>query len=216
MATDQGDDEPLLNNPKKPRKSSPPPIVDDNPALAKREANKVRIVSLQHCATLLGYDRNTVEKWVKQESCPYVTKADRDRGLAWELDLATVVRWLQERAVKNATGGSDDGDGTISVSASKKRREDALAIMAELEAAELLRLVVPRQAVVDRVQKDYNEIKKRLMTLPAAIAGRMDASIQRAAREIADEQVRVIIEKLRVDEVLKAADAPSSDPDAEE
>ncbi|WP_162249582.1 terminase small subunit [Rhizobium sp. Root149] len=210
MPTTEDDNTPLLNKRGKPRKSSAPPIEDDTQGATKREVNKARVVSLQQCAIMLGYDRNTVEKWVKFEDCPYITKADRDRGVAWELDLAAVVRWLQDRAVRNATGGGDeDGDGKPT--AAKKRKEDAQAIVAELEAADMLRMVVPLQPVLDRIERDYNEIKKRLMTLSAAIAGRMDASIQRVVKEIADEQVRAMLAKLKVEDVIKAAQAPSSE-----
>ncbi|KAA1237126.1 terminase small subunit [Agrobacterium tumefaciens] len=216
MSSDENDDRPLRNKRSKSRKTSPPPISDDNQALTRREANKARVVSMQQCSVLLGYDRNTVEKWVKQEDCPYISQADRDRGIQWELDLAAVVRWLQERAVRNVVGEDGDGDGSGKMTDSKKRKEAAQAILAELEVAEELGRVVPRQAVLDRIQKDYTEIKKRLMTLPAAIAGRLDASTQRIAREVADDQVRKMLAKLRVEDVVKAAEDRSTDIDDEE
>ncbi|QIX22378.1 hypothetical protein FOB41_15105 [Agrobacterium pusense] len=62
MSSDENNDRPLRNKRGKSRKTSPPPISDDNQVLTRREANKARVVSMQQCAILLGYAANRFPK----------------------------------------------------------------------------------------------------------------------------------------------------------
>ncbi|MGR9475937.1 hypothetical protein [Rhizobium leguminosarum] len=53
------------------------PTDDAAPPPSKREATKLRTVSVKQCSLLLNRDRNTIQKWLDQ-GCPFVTQADRN------------------------------------------------------------------------------------------------------------------------------------------
>ena len=59
--------------------------------------------SLNELAGLVGVTRQTVDRWLKQ-GCPFVEKADRDRGKEWRLSLPAVIEWREKRAVEQAIG----------------------------------------------------------------------------------------------------------------
>ncbi|MBO9170891.1 terminase small subunit [Rhizobium sp. L245/93] len=165
-----------------------------------------RIFSMEKIALLLKKDRNTIDKWLRNDTCPYVTRGDRTRGIPWQIDIAAVVEWLIEKSVSDAMGKfTPNGKGRMPEGVSKEILLEARAIMESVKTAEAIGRVVPVQYALDRVSKDFNEIKQRLMTLPAAVAGRMDSSIQRSVREIVDEEVRKAIEKLKVEQVVRGA-----------
>ncbi len=171
-----------------------------NISAASRLASKDRHVSLKELSTILHRDRNTISKWL-EIGLPYVEKADRDLGKAWIFDTAEVVRWLEKRAADSAVEklGVLGSDGKTSEEEAKRRRAVAAAIITELEAAESVKTVVRVSHVVDRISTDYAEIRSRLMSLPDAIAGRVEAKVAQKVREIADEQVRSALKALRVD-----------------
>lgn len=178
-----------------------------NISSSRRSAAKDRLVSLKELASFLDRDRNTVTKWL-DHGLPYVEKADRDLGKAWSFDTAEVVRWLEKRAADAAAEklGVSGLDGKTSEEEAKRRRAVAAAIITELEAAEAVKTVVRISHVVDRIATDYGEIRSRLMMLPDAIAGRIDAKVAQKVREIADEQVRSALKALRVDREFQQAE----------
>jgi phage terminase Nu1 subunit (DNA packaging protein) len=178
-----------------------------NISSSRRAAAKNRLVSLKELADFLDRDRNTISNWLKF-GLPYVEKADRDLGKAWAFDTADVVRWLEKRAADAAAEklGATGLDGKTSEDEAKRRRAVAAAIITELEAAEAVKTVVRVSHVVDRIASDYAEIRSRLMSLPDAIAGRIDAKVAQKVREIADEQVRSTLKALRVDRDFQTAE----------
>lgn len=178
-----------------------------NISSSRRAASKDRLVSLKELASFLDRDRNTVTKWL-DHGLPYVEKADRDLGKAWSFDTAEVVRWLEKRAADTAAEklGGSGLDGKTSEEEAKRRRAVAAAIITELEAAEAVKTVVRISHVVDRIATDYAEIRSRLMMLPDAIAGRVEAKVTQKVREIADEQVRSALKALRVDKDFQQAE----------
>jgi len=176
-----------------------------NISAARRAASKERYVSLKELASFLDRDRNTVSKWL-DNGLPFVEKADRDLGKAWIFDTGEVVRWLEKRAADTTAEklGSGSIDGRTSEEEAKRRRAVAAAIITELEAAEAVRTVVRVSHVVEKIAADYAEIRSRLMSLPDAIAGRVEASVAQKVREIADEQVRTTLKALRVEREFEA------------
>lgn len=103
--------------------------------------------SLSQTATLLGVHRNTLSQWLR-EGCPAVVKADRERGVEWQLALPDIIAWRIERAVGDAVA-SHGGDGTgMSVEEAQRRRAVALAQMAEIDLDDRLQLTVERGEVV--------------------------------------------------------------------
>lgn len=184
--------------------AAPPVIPDENsaPPTSKREAARLRVVSVKQAATLLGRDRNTIQKWLDQ-GCPYLTKADRDLGVSWELDLGDVVRWLEERAGAAAAAKfGDTEDGKMTEDEAKRRRAVAQAVVAELDMLERLRAVVPISGALDWWAKDYAEIKARAMALPDKIAVAVDPSLSDHVRAIADKAMREVLGTLKTEKSL--------------
>ncbi|ARQ56889.1 phage DNA packaging Nu1 protein [Rhizobium sp. Kim5] len=181
--------------------SSPAPELPDDsaPPSAKREAAKLRIVSVKQAATLLNRDRNTVQKWL-DKGCPYVTKADRELGISWELDLGDVVRWLEDRAGEIAAerfGASEDGK--TSEDEAKRRRAVAQAVVAELDMLERLRSVIPIADVLDLWSTDYAAIRDKLMSIPDLIAANVDPAIASHVSGIAEKHIRNVLAKLKTE-----------------
>jgi len=181
--------------------------LERNISASRRSASRDRLVSLKELASILDRDRNTISKWL-DNGLPYVDKADRDLGKAWSFDTAEVVRWLEKRAADTAAEklGASGLDGKTSEDEAKRRRAVAAAIITELEAAEAVKTVVRVSHVVDRISADYSEIRSRLMSLPDAIAGRVEASVAQKVREVADKQVRSALKSLRVDKDFQHAE----------
>lgn len=180
-------------------------IPDDSaPPVAKRDAAKLRLVSVKQAATLLNRDRNTIQKWL-DKGCPHVTKADRDLGIAWELDLADVVRWLEDRAADAAAERFGDGkDGKTTEDEAKRRRAVAQAVVAEIDMLERLRSVVPTDYVLDLWSTDYATIRDKAMSIPDLIAANVDPSIASHVSGIADKAIRGVLDKLKTrDKLLK-------------
>lgn len=186
-----------------PESSAPPAIPDENsaPLGSSREAAKLRLVSVKQAGTLLNRDRNTINKWLDQ-GCPFVTKADRALGIAWELDIADVVRWLEQRAGDAAAEKFGGEEGKTSEDEAKRRRAVAQAVVAELDMLERLRSVVPVGMVLDAWSKDYSEIRGKLMSIPDAIAGNVDVSISSKVRKIADDHIRSVLDGLKTRDTL--------------
>jgi phage terminase Nu1 subunit (DNA packaging protein) len=194
------------------RKSKPREVLSDEPEgpipsaprddeaatpLTKREAAKARCVSLKQAAALLNRDRNTLMKYLSQ-GLPYVEKADRDRGVSWMLDLGDVVRWLEERAAKNVADRLSAGEGMTEDQA-KARTAVAKMITAEAEAAEIVKLVAKIHDMLDLVKKDYTELRLRLVAVPDALAGKVDAKVSDKVRNAAREQIKEALEALKAD-----------------
>ncbi len=150
---------------------SAPPSEDSAPPLSRREAAKARQVSLKQASDLLGRDRNTIMKWLAN-GCPYVEKADRDRGMSWILDLGDVVKWLEERAAKNVADRLGGIESQITEDEAKRRIAVAKMIVEETEAAEATKMVAKIHDMLKLVRRDYNELRSRLVTIPDVLPTR--------------------------------------------
>ena len=178
------------------------PPDDSAPPSSKREAAKLRTVSVKQCSLLLNRDRNTIQKWLDQ-GCPFVTQADRNLGIAWELDVSEVVKWLEERAAKSAAEKfGDSEDGKMSEDEAKRRRAVAQAVVAELDMLERLKSVIPISGALDLWAKDYAEIKAKAMSLPDKIAISVDPSLADHVRAIAERHMREVMETLKTEKSL--------------
>lgn len=178
------------------------PPDDTAPPTSKREATKLRTVSVKQCSLLLNRDRNTIQKWLDQ-GCPFVTQADRNLGIAWELDVAEVVRWLEERAAKSAAEKfGDSEDGKMTEDEAKRRRAVAQAVVAELDMLERLKAVILVSDALDLWIKDYSKIKAKAMSLPDKIAVAVDPSLADHVRAIADKAMREVLGSLKTEKSL--------------
>lgn len=166
------------------------PSDEDAILTSKKDAAKLRTVSAAQCAVLLGHDRGTIQKWISQ-GCPFVTQANRALGIAWQLDLAEVVKWREEAAAKTAAERfGETPDGQMTEEEAKRRRAAALAIVAELDMLERLRAVIPVSDVLEWWAKDYQEIKAKAMSFPDKLATAFDPAQAAHVRSIADEHMR--------------------------
>jgi len=186
---------------------SPPSVGDEEPSASSRSSGGVGHMSLKQCAALLGRNRTTVEKWIDL-GCPFVTKANRDLGVAWVLDIADVVRWLERHAAETtAERFGKTADGDISEGDAKRRRLVALMHMDEAEAAATLRSQVRWQLVVDQVEELLTELLGGISNIPDIVAGKVDPKHAVKVRKSVDESVRGILNKLSVSRFLSKLQA---------
>ena len=102
-----------------------------------------KTVSLVQAAAVLGVHRNTLAGWVDQ-GCPVVKRADRSRGIEWEISIPAVVDWRIQKAVTDALASYHGESGRMSRDEADRRRAVAQAITAEVAADEALDRVVAR------------------------------------------------------------------------
>ncbi len=103
----------------------------------------MRTYSLTRAATELGLHRNTLSAWLDR-GCPAVTKADRSRGVDWQLKLGDIFDWRVKTAVDDALSGFHGEAGQITKDEADRRKAVAQAQLAEIEVDERRRLVVLR------------------------------------------------------------------------
>lgn len=139
--------------------------------------------SLSEASGLLGVHRNTLAGWLKQ-GCPYVARADRARGVEWELSLPDIVAWREARAVQAAIGDV----ALLSLDEAKKRKVAAEAALAELELARQRHEVVDITAVEKVVSDEYTACRARLLAIPHKVAPLLDAVTGLAERRDLIEQ----------------------------
>ncbi|MDH2313137.1 hypothetical protein [Methylobacterium brachiatum] len=132
-------------------------------------------------AALLDVHRNTVAKWI-DEGCPVIQRADRDRGIEWELSLSEIVEWRMSRAVQNAVASCQGEAGQITKEEADRRRAVANAIKSEIDADEALRAVVSRQDAVTDMSTFCQVLKTGLSNMASKVAAR--AATMTSATEI--------------------------------
>lgn len=137
--------------------------------------------SLMRIAALLDVHRNTVAKWI-DEGCPVEQRADRDRGIEWELSLSEVVEWRISRAVRNAVATYEGEAGQITREEADRRRAIANAITAEISADEALGAVVARADAEADIATFCQVLKTGLSNTASKIAAR--AATMSSAPEI--------------------------------
>jgi phage terminase Nu1 subunit (DNA packaging protein) len=139
--------------------------------------------SLLHAAAVLEVHRNTLSKWIDQ-GCPVRQRADRARGIEWELSIKEVVDWRMKRAVEDAVSSYQDAGGNISRDEAERRKAVANAITAEIEADEALRAVVSRPDAEADMASFCQVVKTGLSNAASRIASR--AASMTSAPEIQD------------------------------
>jgi hypothetical protein len=122
-------------------------------------------------AAILGVHRNTLAKWIDQ-GCPVQRRADRARGLEWEIIVADVVDWRIRRAVDEATAVYKNDGGTITLELAERRRAIANAITAEIEADEAPGNVVSRRDALDDMVSFCQVLKTGNSNAASRIASR--------------------------------------------
>ena len=133
-----------------------------------------KTVSLVQAAAVLGVHRNTLAGWVDQ-GCPVVKRADRARGIEWEISIPAVVDWRIEKAVADALASYHGESGRISRDEADRRRAVAQAITAEVVADEALDRVVARPDAESDLAAFCVVLKTGLSNASAKIAARAAA-----------------------------------------
>ncbi|KQP91361.1 hypothetical protein ASF60_18125 [Methylobacterium sp. Leaf113] len=138
----------------------------------------VRLKSASEVATLLDVNRGTVARW-KADGMPVAREPER-AGDSYDIDIADVVKWLIDRAVKEAKPGPDASDpdgapprpaGWEDKEEADRRRAVALANTAEMEE-ELAGTVIPIEAVADLVRDEFAACRTKLENIGSTLAGR--------------------------------------------
>ena len=153
------------------------------PPTSPSGGNSRTLNSLTQASAILGVHRNTLAKWLDQ-GCPAVTRADRDRGIEWELEIPAIVDWRITRAVEDALASYGGEEGMISKDEADRRRAVANAITAEVAADEALRSVVHRHEAEADMAAFCQALKTGLSNSSSRIAARA-ASVS-SAPEIED------------------------------
>ena len=156
-------------------------------------------VSLKVAAATLGLSRNTLSSWIAK-GCPVVSKADRDQGVEWRLDIAVIHKWRVEAAVKEAVAGYQTEGGGVSKEEADRRRAVALAIVAEVEADVAQKSVVYVGDVGRIVEQEYHIVRSAVLSMPSKLADRCVGKDRAGIKIVLDQGA---------DEVL----AHLSDPD---
>ena len=73
--------------------------------------DKGQIHNMSELAHMLGVTRNTLMSWTKR-GCPYISEANRSKGIEWQLSTAEVAQWCLEKAVSDAIGDMSETDGS--------------------------------------------------------------------------------------------------------
>ena len=127
--------------------------------------------SLVKAAAILGVHRNTLAGWVDQ-GCPVVKRADRARGVEWEISVPAVVDWRIQKAVTDALSSLHGESGRVSRDEADRRRAVAQAISAEVAADEALERVVARAEAENDLAAFCVVLKTGLANASSKIAAR--------------------------------------------
>ena len=139
--------------------------------------------SLLQAASILGVHRNTLSKWIDQ-GCPVQSRADRARGIEWEISIPAVIDWRVNRAVEDALASVQDENGRITREEADRRRAIAQAVSAEVAADRELGGVVNREEAEADMAAFCVVLKTSLANAAAKIASR--AAIITSPPEIQD------------------------------
>lgn len=122
-------------------------------------------VNRNQLAAFLGHDVNTIDGYIAK-GMPFLTKADRSRGIPWTFDTADVVRWLQDQLARSL--GVDDSKSDLMEA--QKRKAFADAELAELELKRRRSELIDARVVEQAVTTSYIDCKTRLMVIPSKLA----------------------------------------------
>ena len=117
-----------------------------------------------------------------------VKRADRCRGIEWEISIPAVVDWRIEKAVADALASYHGESGRISRDEADRRRAVAQAITAEVGADEALDRVVARADAESDLAAFCVVLKTGLSNASAKIAAR-------AATLASPPEIQVICER---------------------
>lgn len=127
--------------------------------------------SLAEAAAIIGKNRTTVKEWLDR-GAPYVRKADRSSGREWQLSIADLWDWYDQYRSEQIAAQFTDQTGQITKEEADRRRAIALAITAEVDAAQALDQVVSRQDAEADLAAFCQALRNGLTSAIARIASR--------------------------------------------
>ena len=152
---------------------------------------------------------------------PVVTEADRDKGIAWEFDLQDCKDWYEEYQEQKTLSTNKSDQSEIYehediVAARKKKIEvetERLQLRLEQERGEL----VPIDAIVTVVERQYGSVKAHLLALPDKLAPMLvNRSDVKEINELITEYVYEALDELRQDVVHSEQRSEQDDHEADD
>lgn len=144
-------------------------------------------VNLQEASSLLNKSPNTLKAWFR-DGCPVVKKGSQK--IEWQIDIAAVVQWREERAVLKAVGDTSLADAEELT----KRKLAADTAIAEIAAAKAKDEVVYIEDVVKLVSDDILAAKTRIRNVPGRV-------VPQIVGETDENRIKEVIE-LEIDYAL--------------
>ncbi|WP_165772280.1 terminase small subunit [Niveispirillum lacus] len=126
-----------------------------------------RYVSLSQLAMMTGRSRNTIRAWIADGMPVHQRPDNAADGGGWQIDIAAVIAWREERA--RAAAGMDD-DSLMDKEEAQRRKLSAEARMAEYQLARVRQETLMLADVVQIVSEEYSEVRARLRSLPARVS----------------------------------------------
>ncbi|MCH9026340.1 MAG: terminase small subunit [Proteobacteria bacterium] len=145
-------------------------------------------MSLAELARIIGVQRNTLLSMVRR-GCPYIARANRAKGIEWQLNTAEVAQWRIDEAVKEAIGDVRETD----INELRKRKLRAETIIAELDAAKARGQV-----------GDLDEFERQVTAASIEIRTRLKQMISRVAPMVIGVKKITAIKAILADEVDQA------------
>lgn len=148
--------------------------------------------SMNELAGLMGVTRQTIDRWLKQ-GCPFVERADRDRGREWALSLPAVIEWREKLAVERAIGDTSKLD----IDEARRRKTAAEAALAELELTKQRGEVVALSVVATVIGDQLSACKARLLSIPTKVSPLVaTATNVQECRDLLDGAVREALDEI--------------------
>lgn len=112
-------------------------------------------------AAHMGVSVVTIDTW-RKDGMPVDVRGDR--GVAWQFDLAEVIKWRIDRAKDAANADTPDGLDEI-----EKRTAAAKMLKAELELAQARGDVAPIREFERAQAKAFAEVRANVMNVPQRV-----------------------------------------------
>jgi len=128
-----------------------------------------QLVSLTELGRALVVSRPTVMNLI-QQGMPYVTKADRAKGVAWEFDLEEVKEWIAERDFGKQAAKKMEQQEASEIIAARVAKLQVETDRLQLRLARERGEVVPIDSVAELVEGQLTTLRTHLLALPIKIA----------------------------------------------
>ena len=154
-----------------------------------------RVVSLAEAAAISGRSQNTLRAWLRQGA-----PGERDpRGAGWRIDIGRLMRWREERVAAVVLRAN----GAIGLDEARRRRQAALASLAEIELAEKRRDCISIAAAREAWSGLVANFRTGMLAIPAKISPVLAAeSDEFVVRAVLDKEIEAaLLELSRGDEV---------------